>query len=265
MFRFIKTADTGVKQTFGKFTGLCEPGLNFYIPGIQQITPVSNKVIEKVFILSVKTKDNVFTDLHLSIQLQIKAEDTKKAYFSLGDPRDQIASYVQNVVRSHTPKMTLDELFESQSDISNSVSEHLQSKMSDYGYTILDTLINDIVPAHIVSDSMNQINASERLKVAAKNEAEIMHLIAQEKDHEKKMDELYKIVETPNLLKDEVILTLSRIYDSLKYQSNKIIANLALQDPIYGSKHQNRGIVGGSIHYHKYLKYKNKYLQLKNK
>jgi len=140
MLRFIPTACTGVRQTFGRFTGLCKPGLNVYIPFVQSITTVSNMVQNKEFQLRVKTKDNVFTDLNIGVQLKINHEDTERAFFSLENPEEQIDTYVQNVVRSKVPKMKLDELFESQGDIGESVRENLDEKMSGYGYTIFEHL-----------------------------------------------------------------------------------------------------------------------------
>ena len=44
MFRFIQTAHTGVRQTFGRFSGLCKPGLNFYIPFVQRIRQLDGKL-----------------------------------------------------------------------------------------------------------------------------------------------------------------------------------------------------------------------------
>lgn len=176
MLKFVPTAATGVKQTFGKFSGLCKPGINFYIPFVQQISLVQNNVQNKEFQLRVKTKDNVFTDLSIGVQIQVKEEDTEKAFFSLQNPAEQIDTYVQNVVRSKVPTMKLDELFESQGEIGESVRERLDSKMSEYGYTIIDTLVNDISPDKEVSRAMNAINASERLKEAAKNEAETNYI-----------------------------------------------------------------------------------------
>lgn len=175
-FRFVGTAHTGVKQSFGKFTELCPPGLNFNIPLVQKITVVSNMVQNKNFEIRVKTKDDVFADLHIGVQLQILPEDTEKAFFKLQDPSKQIESYIQNIVRSQAPKMTLDNLFESQNTISKSVSEHLKTRMSEFGYTIIDTLVKDIVPDKEVSTAMNKINASERLKQAAKNEADANYI-----------------------------------------------------------------------------------------
>ena len=128
MLKFIPTASTGVKQTFGRFSKLCKPGLNFYIPFVQKITRVSNMEQNKDFQIRVKTKDNVFTELNIGVQLQIRSEDTEKAFFSLDNPEAQIDSYVQNVVRSKAPTMKLDELFESQGDIGESVKNSLDEK-----------------------------------------------------------------------------------------------------------------------------------------
>ena len=44
--------------------------------------------------------------------------------------------------------------------------------MDQFGYTILQSLVNDIQPAAKVKEAMNEVNASARLKEAAKNEAE---------------------------------------------------------------------------------------------
>ena len=175
-FKLVGTASTGVKQSFGKFDCLCSPGLNWQIPFIQKITIVSNMVQNRNFEIHVKTKDDVFTDLHIGVQLQILPEDTEKAFFKLQDPTKQIEAYIHNIVRSQAPKMTLDNLFESQNTIAQSVSEHLKTKLSDYGYTIIDTLVNNIVPDKEVSTAMNKINASERLKHAAKNEADANYI-----------------------------------------------------------------------------------------
>lgn len=175
-FKFIKTSTTGVLQTFGKFTGTLEPGLRLYIPFIQKITPVSNRLTQDTFTFEVKTKDNVFANLGLAVQYKINPANTGRAFFSLDDPTKQIDSYIENVVRSQAPKMKLDELFESQNDICRSVSDGLSDKMKEHGYTIVNTLVTGINPAKEVKDAMNHINASERLMVATKNEADAQYI-----------------------------------------------------------------------------------------
>ena len=171
-FKFINTSTIGIKTTFGKFSKTINPGLAWYIPIVQSIHPVSTRVNQQNFKFNVKTKDNNITGLQLAVQYKIEPDDVEKAFFSLSNPIEQISSYIENNVRSTVPKLTLDELFESQNTIGESVSNDLKNKMADYGFTIVNTLITSIDPSREVVEAMNRINASARLKEAAKNEAE---------------------------------------------------------------------------------------------
>ena len=68
--------------------------------------------------------------------------------------------------------MELDEAFASKADISAATMAQLESVMKDYGYEILNTLVTDLSPDARVKASMNEINASKRLKEAASHKAE---------------------------------------------------------------------------------------------
>ena len=74
-------------------------------------------------------------------------------------------SYVFDVIRSVIPKMSLDEVFSSKSRISEDIHVHLKNVMEEYGYAILNALVTDIRPTKSVVHSMNEINASKRLKM----------------------------------------------------------------------------------------------------
>ena len=176
MAKFIQTSTTGVRQTFGRYTGTVSPGLRLYVPLVQRITPISNRLKQDTFAFEVKTKDNVFARIGLAVQYRIQEEDTEKAFFSLENPKEQIDAYVENVVRAKVPKMNLDDLFESQDDICKSVQQELSKKMKDHGFTIENTLVTEINPDTEVKDAMNKINASNRLKEAARNEADANYI-----------------------------------------------------------------------------------------
>ena len=174
--QLIRTANTGIRETFGRFTGTAKPGLNFYVPFIQRIVPISNRLSQNTFNFEVKTKDNVFANLKIAVQYKIMEEDSEKAFYSMNDPIEQVDAYIENVVRSQVPKMNLDELFESQDYICKSVSEQLSKGMQQYGYTIQNTLVTGIEPDKNVKEAMNHINASKRLMEAAKNEADAEYI-----------------------------------------------------------------------------------------
>ena len=84
----------------------------------------------------------------------------------------RIQSYVFDVVRSTVPKMELDEAFTSKDEVATAVLTQLQDVMKDYGYEILNTLVTDLSPDNKVKASMNEINASKRLKEASSHKAE---------------------------------------------------------------------------------------------
>ena len=73
--------NTGVVQTFGKFSRLAGPGLRFYIPVIQKMSLVSNRLVENQCKMQVRTADKVFPELDITIQYRVKPEDTARAYF----------------------------------------------------------------------------------------------------------------------------------------------------------------------------------------
>ena len=99
-------------------------------------------------------------------------ESAYDAYYRLSDPRGQIQSYVFDVVRSTVPRLELDEAFASKDEVAAATMDQLQSVMKDYGYEILNTLVTDLSPDARVKASMNEINASKRLKEAASHKAE---------------------------------------------------------------------------------------------
>ena len=87
-------------------------------------------------------------------------------------PLRQITAYIFDVVRSTVPKLPLDGVFTSKTEIAQDVRTELAKAMDDYGYAILQTLVTDIDPEQRVKDAMNQINAAQRLRKAAYEKAE---------------------------------------------------------------------------------------------
>ena len=108
----------------------------------------------------------------MAVQYRVLEEGAYAAYYRLTDPRGQIQSYVFDVVRSTVPKLELDAAFASKDEIADAVLHQLKDVMKDYGYEILETLVTDMSPDAKVKASMNEINASRRLKEAAAHKAE---------------------------------------------------------------------------------------------
>jgi len=68
--------------------------------------------------------------------------------------------------------LTLDELFEKKDEIALEVQHQVAEEMTAYGYIIVKTLITKVEPDAEVKQSMNEINAAQRKRVAAQELAE---------------------------------------------------------------------------------------------
>eukprot|EP00301_Raphidiophrys_heterophryoidea_P013221 c20588_g1_i1.p1 GENE.c20588_g1_i1~~c20588_g1_i1.p1 ORF type:complete len:298 (-),score=101.23 c20588_g1_i1:134-979(-) len=163
----------GVVEKFGNFTGIITPGLNTICwPFSNVVGRISLRVQQLDVSVETKTKDNVFVMVVVSVQFRVIKSKVQAAYYKLTDPRSQIKSYVFDTVRATVPRMELDEAFESKEEVAHSVKEHLAAEMENFGYEIIQTLVVDLNPDQTVKRSMNEINASKRLREAAQYRAD---------------------------------------------------------------------------------------------
>lgn len=179
-----------VIQRFGKFVRVAHSGLNLKWPIIESVAGrVSLRVQQQDVKVDTKTHDNVFVHVVVSVQYQTGKGDVENAFYKLEDPESQIQSYVFDVVRAQVPKLKLDDVFEKKDDIAKAIKEQLDNTMSGFGYSIVQALVTDIEPDKKVKEAMNEINAAQRLRVAAneKGEAEkILRVKAAEAEAESK-------------------------------------------------------------------------------
>ncbi|CAI9762365.1 unnamed protein product [Fraxinus pennsylvanica] len=177
----VDQASVGVVEKWGRFQRLAEPGLHFFNPLAGECLAgiLSTRINSLDVKIETKTKDNVFVQIHCSIQYRVIRENADDAFYELQNPKEQIQSYVFDVVRAHVPRMTLDELFEQKRDVAEAVLEELEKVMGAYGYNIEHILMVDIVPDPSVRIAMNEINAAQRMQLASvyKGEAEKIFLV----------------------------------------------------------------------------------------
>jgi regulator of protease activity HflC (stomatin/prohibitin superfamily) len=119
-----------------------------------------------------KTSDNVFVDLLIAVQYYVTKEKVWDAFYKLTNPQAQMESFVFDAVRAKVPHMKLDEVFEKKEDIAEDIEEKLGKIMPEFGFFIKTALVNDIVPDTKVANAMNEINAQERMRVAAEHKGE---------------------------------------------------------------------------------------------
>jgi len=127
--------------------------------------------------IETKTEDNVFVQMIVAVQYFVLPSKVYDAYYKLADTELQITSYVFDVVRAQVPKIKLDDVFARKDDIADIVKSELAEVMEDFGYGILKALVTDIDPDANVKQSMNEINAAQRMRVAATEKGEAERII----------------------------------------------------------------------------------------
>lgn len=170
----IVTEQTAVViERFGKFQRIADSGISLIIPFVDRKASVINLRLQQLDVtIETKTKDNVFVNLQVSVQFKVGRASVKEAYYSMDNPRNQIASYIFDDVRAEVPRLDLDDVFARKEDIALAVQQNIHESMDDYGYQIIKALITDIDPDHKVKEAMNRINAAKRDREAALEEGE---------------------------------------------------------------------------------------------
>jgi len=177
-FFTIDTAHAGVVQRLGKFSRIAAPGLNFKVPFIDAVVANLTLQVQQLDVkVETKTKDNVFVQIPISVQYKVMPDKVYDAFYKLSDPIKQIESFVYNVILGHVPKLTLDETFDQQAQIAIDVKNNLDASMSEFGYSIVKSLITDLVPDEKVKAAMNDINAAQREREATVSRAETEKLL----------------------------------------------------------------------------------------
>jgi len=173
---FVVTQQTAaVVQQFGKFARVALPGLNTKVPFIESIAGRINLRLQQLDVkVETKTEDNVFVHVIVAVQYHVLENKVYEAFYKLTDADTQITAFVFDVVRARVPRMRLDDLFEKKDEIAEAVKDELAHVMDGFGYGIVKALVTDIDPDHKVKEAMNEINAAQRMRVAAteKGEAE---------------------------------------------------------------------------------------------
>jgi regulator of protease activity HflC (stomatin/prohibitin superfamily) len=174
-FFTVQQQTVAIVQRFGKHLQIAEPGLHFKIPLVDLVAGRLNLRLQQLNVkVETKTEDNVFVHIVVSVQYFVLPQKTYEAFYKLEDPEGQITSFVFDVVRARVPKMKLDDVFEKKDEVADAVKNELAEVMDNFGYGIVKALVTDIDPDDTVKEAMNEINASQRLRVAAteKGEAE---------------------------------------------------------------------------------------------
>ena len=169
MLYVVRQQSVAIVERFGRYQKIATSGIHMRLPfGIDKIAArIQLRLLQSEIVVETKTKDNVFVMMNVATQYRVNEQNVTDAYYKLMRPEAQIKSYIEDALRSSVPKLTLDELFEKKDEIALEVQHQVAEEMTTYGYIIVKTLITKVEPDAEVKQSMNEINAAQRKRVAA--------------------------------------------------------------------------------------------------
>jgi regulator of protease activity HflC (stomatin/prohibitin superfamily) len=172
-FFTVRQQSVAIVERFGRFARIARPGLNLKIPFVERTAGYANMRVQQLDVsVETKTRDDVFVRVVVSVQFYVIPESVFAAVYSLSDPAAQIRSFVFDVVRARVPAIRLDDVFQRKDDIADAVKSELSEVMSAFGYGIVKALVTDIEPDAHVKAAMNEINAAQRMRIAAAERGE---------------------------------------------------------------------------------------------
>lgn len=233
LWAFTQTGTVDIIERWGKFQDAAQPGCNWvaachgqYIAGT-----LSMRIQTLDVIVETKTKDNSFVDVTVNVQYSVLRESVYEAFYKLSNVREQLRSYVFDIVRSEIPKLTLDEVFSQKTQIANAVKADICRSMAQFGYSIDACLVTDVDPSEKIKDAMDGINAAQRERAAAVDKAaavKIMRLAEAEADSETKYLSGAGMARQREAIADGIARSMERLSSSAKDVSHKELLDTML-------------------------------------
>lgn len=172
-------------ETFGKYNSVKRAGFSLKLPFPFQTAsrPFSLQTRQIVDSVQVKSSDNVFVKIPVYVQFRVIPDQVKEAYYELEDPEGQMRAYIIAEIRSIAAKMSFQNLYDDKAELSNELQKNISQKMHDYGYLIVDVLVDDPQPGDDIVRAYNDVTASVRSQEAAigYSEAERIRRVAEAK------------------------------------------------------------------------------------
>ena len=175
-FFTVQQQSAAIVQRFGKFVRVANPGLNYQASVDRECRRAESTCASSSSTSRSRPRPRTtcFCTSWSSVQFHVLPDKVYDAFYRLADPHTQMSAFVFDVVRARVPRIKLDDVFEKKDEIADAVKNELSHVMYDFGYGIVKALVTDIEPDLKVKEAMNEINAAQRMRIAAteKGEAE---------------------------------------------------------------------------------------------
>lgn len=172
--RQVNQYQRGVKFTFGKYTGIMEPGWRLVFPIIQFYKKVDMR-IKAVDVPDQKaiTRDNVSVNVNAVIYYQVSSAEL--AVLQIEDFMYAISQYAQTTMRNIVGEVTLDELLAKRDQIAERIREIVDKETDAWGLKVHNVELKDIsLPENMERTIAKQAEAErEKRAVIITSEGEL--------------------------------------------------------------------------------------------
>src|SRR3989344_5831993 len=210
----INQYERGILFTFGKYTGMLEPGWRIVIPVIQgyQRVDIRTKAVD-VPDQEAITKDNVST--RISAVIYYKVSDAAKAILEVEDFFFAVHQLAQTTMRNVVGEVELNNLLADRDAVAQRIKEIVGGTTTSWGLKVLSVELKDIILPEDMKRTMAKQAEAEREKKATIINSEGEVVAAQNLAKAAKL-----MGETPGALH---LRTLHSINDISSDQSNTIV------------------------------------------
>lgn len=170
----INQYERGLKFTFGRFTGVMEPGWRIVIPIFQMYQKVDMRLkAVDVPDQNAITRDNV--PVRVNAVIYYRVQDSTKAILEVEDFRYAISQYAQTTMRNIVGEITLDELLANRDKIADRIREIVDKETDAWGLKVNNVELKDVsLPENMERTIAKQAEAErERRAVIINSEGEV--------------------------------------------------------------------------------------------
>ena len=164
LFTFVPERHTYIVERLGKFSRQLEPGLNWLVPFLDNVSYRHSLKEEAIKIerQTAITQDNV--SINMDGVLFIRIFDPLKASYQVEQPLEAARFLAVTLMRSEVGKLKLDRLFQEREELNKAINEGVNSAAEPWGISCLRYEILNIDPPEDIKKSMQAEAEAERLK-----------------------------------------------------------------------------------------------------
>ena len=141
--RIINQYDRGVKFTFGKFTGVLQPGFRWIIPVVERVEKIDIRVITvDIPSQEVMTEDNVPIKVNGVVFFKVLSAD--KAVLEVEEYNYAVSQLAQSALRDMCGKAELDQVLAKREEIGAKIKQVVDEETDPWGIKVTDVKIKDI-------------------------------------------------------------------------------------------------------------------------